>query len=223
MTPLKPSEKRLLLIFGIAGFLLLNLLGFSWYSKKKLVLEQQRSKLETRGRMLEGMKSKYAEAEEKQAYLAKYLKAYPDPTTRDSYLDNFILDLHKRLDLELKQNQILEAKLDDLFHKSRYHGVVTGSWDNVLEFIYQLQQPTEFRFVPQISLKSQKKEAASEEAADVVCTFDIEKWWSPDSVTDPAAEVPIPTSAAVTPAPAPNSEHFSEVAVRNRNVTAATK
>ncbi|MDB6132449.1 MAG: hypothetical protein JWM59_692 [Verrucomicrobiales bacterium] len=221
MTPLKQSEKRLLAVFGIAGFLLINLVGFSWYSKKMLVLDQQRSKLETRSRMLASMKARAPEAEQKQAWLAQHLKAYPDPTTRDSYLDNFVIDLSKNLNLELKKNQALEPKLEDLFHKSRYHGEVTGQWGDVLEFIYQLQKPGEFRFVPTISLKSQKKEAASEEAADVVCVFDIEKWWSPESVTDPAAAAENQTASSAS---LPDStEHSPPVLVRNHKVNTEAK
>lgn len=224
MPPLKQSEKRLLAVFGIAGFLLLNLLGFSWYSKKMLVLDQQRSKLETRSRMLSFMKTRAPEAERKQAWLAQNLKGYADPTARDSYLDNFIIDLAQNLNLELKKNQALEPKLEDLFHKSRYHGEVTGQWGDVLEFIYQLQKPSEFRFVPALSLKSQKKEASSEEAADVVCTFDIEKWWSPESVTDPAAAAENQTASVPASASLPDSaEHSAPVLVRNHKVNTAAK
>lgn len=218
MTPLKPSEKRLLTIFGVAGFILLNLLGFSWYSKKTIALEQQGSKLEIRGRILQSLKAQAPEAEQKQLYLAKYLKAYPDETARDGYLDNFIQNEATKLGLELKKNKIEEAKLETLFHKSRYSGEVTGKWDNVLEFLRALQQPTEFRFVPGISLKSQKKEASSDEAADVVCGFSIEKWWSPDSANIPQAEAAPAVGTAATPL---ESEHSADSAVQIRNVTAS--
>lgn len=227
MTPLKPSEKRLLSIFGVAAFILLNLLGFSWYSKKMQLLEQQASKQETRGRILESMKSRAAEAEQKQAYLAKNLVVYPDDTTRDNYLDNFVLDLSRKLDLSLRANQILDPKLEELFHKSRYKGEVTGKWDNVLQFIYELQQPSQFRFVPNLSLKPQKKDATSDEPADVVCVFTLEKWWSPDSVSTPVADGPPPadsaTGASSAGKPATNSEHSAPALVRDQNVTAALK
>lgn len=227
MTPLKPSEKRLLAIFGVAAFILLNLLGFSWYSKKRLLLEQQASKLETRGRILEGMKSRAPEAEHKQAYLAENLKAYPSETARENYLDDYINGLVSKLDLSLRANQILDPKLEDLFHKSRYKGEVTGKWDNVLQFIYELQQPSQFRFVPNLSLKPQKKDATSDEPADVVCVFTIEKWWSPDSVPTPVNDgmPPADTSAEAPPAgkPSANSEQSAPALVRDQNVTAAIK
>ena len=69
MTQLKPSEKRLLTAFGVAGFLLLNLLGFSWLKKRNVVLERQRITLESRARELEMWKGKAAEADLKRAFL----------------------------------------------------------------------------------------------------------------------------------------------------------
>jgi hypothetical protein len=200
-------------------------LGFSWYSKKRLVLEQQASKLEIRGRILEGMKAHAAEAAQKQEYLTKNLKAYPSETARENYLDEYITGLSRKLDLSLRANQILEPKLEDLFHKSRYKGEVTGKWDSVLQFIYELQQPSEFRFVPALSLKPQKKDATSDEAADVTCVFTIEKWWSPESVPvpegeNPPAEAPPLPSASASDS-STNSEHSASALVRDQNVTAA--
>jgi hypothetical protein len=197
MTPLKPSEKRLLTSFGVAAFLLLNLLGFSWLKKRNLAIERQRITLESRSRELQMWKSRAPEAEQKRAFLDQHLMAYPDEAFRETYLDRFINQEASALDLTIRKNQPMPVKLEDLFHKSRYTAEVSGSWDNVLEFIFRLQAPKEFRFVPNIRLKSQKKEGAatSDEPADVVCTFEIEKWWSPESVpdADPLAD-PAPAS-----------------------------
>lgn len=202
MTQLKPSEKRLLIAFGIAAFVLFNLLGFSWMKKRSLVLERQRITLETRSRELDVWKSRAGEAELKRAYLEQHLQVYPDEAFRETYLDSFILRQVEDLDLEVRKNLPLPVKLEPLFHKSRYTAEVVGEWDNILEFIYRLQSPKEFRFVPRISLKSQKKEGstapAGEEAPNVVCTFEIEKWWSPES----AAEVITDELPPETPVPA---------------------
>jgi len=203
MTPLKPSEKRLLTIFGVATFILLNLLGFSWYKKRTVALQSQRITLESRVRELEFMKTQAPEADLKRAYLDDHLQAYPDEARRETYLDEFVQKEAGDLDLEVRKNQPMPPKLDPLFHKSRYQAEVSGDWDNVLEFIFRLQSPKAFRFVPSIRLKSQKKEGTTDEAADVVCTFEIEKWWSPESVMpeDPLAPVtePPPSGAAAAP------------------------
>ena len=198
MTPLKPSEKRLLTSFGIAAFLLLNLLGFSWLKKKNLVIERQRITLETRARELQMWRSRAPEAEQKRAFLDQHLQAYADEATRETYLDQFVNQEASALDLIVRKNQPMPVKLEEHFHKSRYTAEVSGSWDNVLEFTYRLQQPRDFRFVSTIRLKSQKKEGATadaEEAADVVCTFEIEKWWSPESAPEPD-----PLSTGIGPA-----------------------
>ena len=197
MTPLKPSEKRLLTSFGVAAFLLLNLLGFSWLKKRNLAIERQRITLESRARELQMWKARAPEAEQKRAFLDQHLQAYADEATRETYLDRFINQEASALNLDVRKNQPMPVKLEDLFHKSRYTAEVSGTWDDVLEFIYGLQAPKEFRFVSNIRLKSQKKEgtATSDEPADVVCTFEIEKWWSPESApdADPLADPAAPS------------------------------
>ncbi len=200
MTPLKPSEKRLLTAFGVAGFLLLNLLGYSWLKKRNVVLERQRITLESRARELEMWKGKAAEADLKRSFLDQHLQEYADEATRETYLDQFIQKEAADLDLEVRKNQPMPVKLEPLFHKSRYQAEISGPWDAVLEFIYRLQQPKEFRFVPSIRLKSQKKEGSTDEAADVVCTLEIEKWWSPQSAPPTVALLAPPTASPAEPA-----------------------
>ena len=194
MTPLKPSEKRLLTSFGVATFLLLNLLGFSWLKKKNLVIERQRITMETRARELQMWKTRAPEAEQKRVFLNQHLQAYADEATRETYLDQFINQEASSLDLTVRKNQPMPVKLEEHFHKSRYTAEVSGSWDNVFEFIFRLQSPKEFRFVPSVRIKPQKKEGATtnDEPADAVCTFEIEKWWSPESAAhvDPLAVTP---------------------------------
>lgn len=210
MTQLKPSEKRLLIFFGIAAFILLNLLGFSWLKKRNVLLERQRITVESRIRELEMWKGKAAEAEQKRAYLDQHLQAYADEATRETYLDDFIKREASDLDLEVRKNVTMPALLEEHFHKSRYTAEVSGAWDDVFEFIYRLQQPKDFRFVRTIRLKSQKKEGSSDEAADAVCTFELEKWWSPESAHLEDALTAPATAAAETAPPAPAADSTGE-------------
>ena len=204
MTQLKPSEKRLLIFFGIAAFVLLNLLGFSWLKKRNVLLERQRITVESRIRELEMWKGKAAEAEQKRAYLDQHLQAYADEATRETYLDDFIKREASDLDLEVRKNVTMPALLEEHFHKSRYTAEVSGAWDDIFEFIYRLQQPKEFRFVRTLRLKSQKKEGSSDEAADAVCTFEIEKWWSPESARlEEALTAPAAAAAEAAPSAPP--------------------
>jgi hypothetical protein len=203
MTQLKSSEKRLLILFGAAAFLLLNLFGFSWWKKRTLTLSSKAIKLEARARELEVMKGLAPQAELKRAYLDAHLQAYPDEATRETYLDQFIQKQVRDLDLEIRKNQPMNAKLEEHFHKSRYTAEVSGEWADILEFIRRLQSPKEFHFVPSLRLKSQKKEGGSEEGTNAVCTFEIEKWWSPQSsLPEEEAAPPEPAGGSTASPPA---------------------
>lgn len=182
MTPLKPNEKKLLIALGITGFLMLNFLGWGWISRSMLVLERKVVALESREKSLNFWKTQAAEAESRRDWIERNLKTYRDEADRETYLDAFIRGQAQELGLELRKNQPQEPRVTERFVKSRYTAEVSGPWPAVYKFIYQLQQPGEFRFVPRLQVTSRKGErgiGAEEGPAYAVCTLDIEKWWAP--------------------------------------------
>lgn len=202
MTPLKPNEKKLLIAFGIGGFVLLNLLGWSWYSNKMLLLDREATMLKAREKDLTFWKTQAGEAERLNGWISQHLTAYQNETVRETELDNFVQKQARDLGLELRKNAPQEAKFEEHFIKSRYTAEVSGTWPSVSEFIYRLQKPEDFRFAPRVMLSS-KRNDKSESGAEVVFSFDLEKWWSPESAAI-AAE-----AAEATGAP-PETEKESE-------------
>jgi hypothetical protein len=99
------------------------------------------------------------------------------------------------------------------FIRSRYETKVKGTWTDVMTFVYRLQKPSEFRFVPRVTMVPRKNEQNDAEQF-VECFVTIEKWWAPESATaddlaaneQPAAPVvEVPVTAAV-PTPEPSGE-----------------
>src|SRR5678816_2011526 len=80
--------------------------------------------------------------------------------SRNTYLDNIVNDeLKNGLDVELVGPAPYPTVEGTYFIKSRYHTKARGPWQDVKEFIYRLQKPTEFRFVPKLNLVPRKSEA----------------------------------------------------------------
>ena len=215
MTQLKPSEKRMLVILLSGLFLLANVLGWAWYSSLMLRSERRLAGLKAKVNSLEVWRREAPAAEEKRAWIGDNLKEYADETARDTYLDNLVQnDLRSGLDLELISPRPLDPLMptDELpFIRSRYE--TKGTWTDVMTFVYRLQKPSEFRFVPRVTMVPRKNEQNDAEQF-VECFVTIEKWWAPESATaddlaaneQPAAPVvEVPVTAAV-PTPEPSGE-----------------
>jgi len=225
MTQLKPSEKRMLIILGVGVFLIANILGWTWYSGLMLRTQRKLGVLRGKAANFEMWKREADGAAAKREWIGTNLKEYPDEAFRDTYLDALVQgELRSGLDLELLSPRPLDTQMpsDELpFVRSRYEAKVKGTWADVMTFVYRLQRPAEFRFVPRLTMVPRKNEENDAEQL-VECTLMIEKWWSPESgtamemvVTEGSAEqIPAPpvqeTSSGAVPAapsePVPASE-----------------
>ena len=225
MTQLKPSEKRMLVILLSGLFLLANVLGWAWYSSLMLRSERRLAGLKAKVNSLEVWRREAPAAEEKRAWIGEHLKEYADETARDTYLDNLVQnDLRSGLDLELISPRPLDPLMptDELpFIRSRYETKVKGTWTDVMTFVYRLQKPSEFRFVPRVTMVPRKNEQNDAEQF-VECFVTIEKWWAPESATAddvaaneqpaaPVVEAPV-TAAVPTPEPAAAAAPAAEAA-----------
>ncbi len=216
---LKPSEKRLLTAFGIVVFLIVNFAAFTFWQEKEVKVVSKKASLTKELKRLEGLKSKVPIAREYEAALAQYLKRYDSLDTRDTYLTTFVQTAVDKLGLKLAKNAPLAGEQPNpdqpaKFIKSAYRAEVSGDWKKVLEFIYGLQEPTEFRYVKSLVLSTRKNEA-NDGVSDLVCDFTLQKWWNPQSdelLAEAAAAAAEPAPAAETTAPK-ESEQNSPPAV----------
>ncbi len=192
---------------GIMVFLVLNFAGYSFWQGMQAKVALQKKTLTTELKRLEGLKSQVPLAAQYQDTLAQYLKRYDSFDTRDTYLTTFVQNAVERLNLKLSNNAPLAGEPVDpdkpaKFIKSAYGAEVSGDWKKVLEFIYGLQEPTEFRYVKSMILKTRKSDAHDGES-ELVCKFVIQKWWHPDSdqFLKDAERNALATQAPAAPAP----------------------
>jgi hypothetical protein len=217
---LKPSEKRLLTAFGIVVFLIINFAAFTFWQEKEVKVASKKTSLTKELKRLEGLKSKVPIAREYEAALAQYLKRYDSLDTRDTYLTTFVQTAVDKLGLKLAKNAPLAGEQPSpdqpaKFIKSAYRAEVSGEWKKVLEFIYGLQEPTEFRYVKSLVLSTRKNEA-NDGVSDLVCDFTLQKWWNPQSdelLAEAAEAAGVELAPAAEPAAPKESEQKSPPAV----------
>ena len=217
MPQLNNSEKRLLLILGTVAFLAANVFGYFMVSAFMKGLAAEEVKLKKRLNDPDGLedaKSKAAQADETRQWIDDHLKAPLSEEDRETYLDGIInTTLTQGLDIELSKSSTLPTIFGEHFVKSRFRTNAKGPWPDVKEFIYRLQKPDEFRFVPRLTLLPRKNEL--DDAVQLVeVSLEIEKWWpKPDSYSEdnaapaeieqPAGETVQPAAADTAAVPAP--------------------
>lgn len=220
MPQINSNEKRLLLIFGAVAFLAANVFGYLLVSEmmKRLAAEETKLKARLNGREgLEDAKSKAAHADEVRQWIDANLKAPPSDEDRDTYLDRVISEtLTAGLDVELSKRSTMETVMTgEHFVKSRFRITAKGPWQDVKEFLWRLQKPEEFRFIPRVSMIPRKNEL-DDSVQLVEVSLEIEKWWpKPDDYEDsPPADPAIeqPAGDAVQPTVTDNSNPSSPAA-----------
>lgn len=213
MPQLSNNEKRLLTVFGAAIFLIVNFLGWFWVSGAMGAIGREKTRLEGRVRAFDGWKREAADADQKRIWIDQHLPPGADESVRETYLDKIVNGkLIDGLDVEITRNAPRSTVEGAYFMKSRYVATATGPWVDVMEFIYRLQKPSEFRFVSSLTMVPRKSEVNDAEQ-DVAVTIEIEQWWqlpngiqeteiTPENTEQPAAagvETPANTSSTVIP------------------------
>ncbi len=205
MPQLNSNEKRLLLIFGTVAFVAANVFGYLLVSAFMKGLAAEEVKLKDRLKGLEEAKALSGEADEKREWMDANLKAPASDEDRETHLDGVITGtLTAGLDVELSKSSTMPTITGEYFVKSRFRTTVKGPWPDVKEYLWRLQKPEEFRFVPRLTMVPRKNELDDSKQL-VEVALEIEKWWPrPDSYIEgesvPAANEQPPGDAVQPPA-----------------------
>ena len=202
MPQLNPNEKRMAMVLGGAAFLALNFFGWMFISDAMEKIDRQVLVQQKKLTVLKKSKLLVNEARAKEDWIVKNVKTFDTEETRETHLDRVVTgELKNGLDIEITKNQPGKTTTSEFFVKTSYKATATGPWNDVMEFIYRLQQPTALRFVPHIALLPKKNELDDSQQY-VEATLDIEQWWAkPDDapVENSEADVEQPAADAVNP------------------------
>jgi Type II secretion system (T2SS), protein M subtype b len=200
--PLNQNEKKMLTIVGIGTFVFANVLGFTTLFAEQSKVGRDQARLKSRISVLKGWSNQSEEALKVEEFLAG-MKTYTDEGQRETYLADLVKgELVEDTGVDVTKFQRLDSKDGEHFDKSRYQATVEGGWTGVMEFIYRLQSPTSFRFVPRIQMVPQKNENNDKEQL-VKVTVELEQWWAKP---DGAVYIPEKTPAELEQPAAPGVE-----------------
>ncbi|MGK0185928.1 MAG: hypothetical protein ACI9R3_001711 [Verrucomicrobiales bacterium] len=175
MAKLKPSEFRLLLMFGIVAFLLLNAYGYKQLTTRHNALKLQEVQLIGKLRTADAYAREETDSLQKEAWLRARVPVFGSQDIMKTFLLKFVEQRASSYGLTTEP-QPREPELMDGYMRSILEIKVSGAIEPIMEFVYSLQDPEEFRSITSFDLKAKPKDPLT-----LFAEFTIEQWWNPDS------------------------------------------
>lgn len=178
-------EKKLVLLFGLAAFVLLNVFGISWFKGYQTKLAKKLSEAESNVQVAEAYDASYANVETEMKWLEDRLPAPKAGQLVQTQLEKFASDEASKAQLTIKRRKILPS--DETpgaeFHRAKVEFNVTGRELGLYAWLDKLQVPNEFRAITHLKLSPDSKDDTM-----IECTVTAEQWYLPQGeATDEAA------------------------------------
>lgn len=173
---MSPREKKLLIFFGAAGFILLNFFAFNFFNTKRLSVERERSNAELALKTAEMFRNSSEEVVDQMEWLAENEPEPSAPQDVQTELQQITEKQAKEKNLTIKSQKPLpiDSTSGVHYHRAKVQITLTGSEENLYKFFDSLNDPKQFRSATFIRL-------APNSADDTLidCTATIEQWFVP--------------------------------------------
>lgn len=198
-------EKKLVILFGLAAFLLVNFFAISWFQGQKRKITRDLMKAESEVVSAEAAAGSYETVFEEMEWLNDKT---PSPkagqlvsTELETYASNQASTHQLTVDRrDIKPND----ETGTHFHRAKVQFKVTGREDSLYRWLDRLQMPDQFKAVTSLRLQPDAKDDTLIDA-----TIEVEQWYvplaegadaAPAETPEPSPEAPA-TGAPTAPAP----------------------
>jgi hypothetical protein len=188
-------ERKLVTLFGLAAFVLVNFFVISWFQGQKEKVARDLMKAKSEVQTAEVAAGSFETVEEEMIWLGE-----KTPSPRPGQLVGS--ELQQYAENQATTHQLTVAnraiKPNDetgkYFHRAKVQFKVTGREDSLYRWLDRLQMPDQFKAITFMRLAPDKDDTL------IDATVDIEQWYVPLAEGEDAAPVETPEPA---PAPAP--------------------
>ncbi len=172
---MSPREKKLLIFFAAAGFLVVNFLVIAWYqgASARIRGEREEARLAVeRADMLTASRDQVAAQMEWLAEHEPEPIAYQDAQTT---LQQFVEQQARAAGLTIRTQRPLPVNDTGAhYHRARMQIEVTGREQSLYQWLHNLKAPEEFRATTRILMNPNR-----EDDTLIDCRADIEQWFIP--------------------------------------------
>jgi len=175
---MSPREKNLLLAFGAAGFIILNLLAFNFYVKKRTEITAAKNTAEQTLEQAEIISERRDEVLDDMEWLGKHEPAPAAYQDVQSQLQQLVEREAQIAGLTIKANSQKLLPTDQTegnqYHRAKVQVTVTGTEKALYAWFGRLNNPEQFRAATNILLKPDNTDDTK-----IDCTTVIEQWFLP--------------------------------------------
>lgn len=182
---MSPREKNLLIFFAAAGFLVINFLGYGFFTNQRNKVNQERNlairKLET----AENFQENSAQVEDEMNWLAENEPEPAEAQDVSTKLQQFCEGQAKTAGLTIKSQKPLPSDAAEGVHyrRSKFQFSVNGAEDALYKWFHALNAPDQFRSTTNIKLSPNK-----EDDTKIDCVATIEQWFVPLVASEDGSE-----------------------------------
>ncbi len=168
-------EKKLLLFFGIAGFAILNFLGFNFAQAQRLKVNRDNAVARDQLNMAEMFRKSSAQVTDQMDWLAKHEPAPVAPQDAQTTLQQFAEKFAISSGLTIKSQKPLPTDTSGSHYAiAQIQFVVSGQEDALYRWFDQINVPDQFRIASQIRLSPDTKDDTK-----IDCTATVQQWFVP--------------------------------------------
>lgn len=190
-------EKKLVLLFGLAAFVLLNAFGVSWFRKYKDKLEIELRDAQGEVELADAASRKFDTVIEEMDWMADHVPDERNGQLVSTELEQYGTNQAKTHQLDAKPTFLPNDESGQHFHRAKVQFKVTGLESSLYRWLGRLQQPDQFRAITFLRLSPDAKDDTL-----IDCTVIVEQWYVPESGDGDDADEESPAPAPA-PAPAP--------------------
>ena len=190
-----------MMLLLVAGFLILNFLGYQTLAQRRTAALGQQRSLRLDIARLQELQAVKPVVDVNSEWLDKHLPAYRDINQLETHLFNVVTNKAIAADVDLSKKDPQPTVKDALVHRSSMQIETTAPMENLVTFLHSLQGREDFRFISFLEMTPTKDEE------EVRCVARVEQWWRPDSdllAGIVSSDVPtLPEIPLATPVPTP--------------------
>lgn len=169
-------EKKLLLYFGLAGFVILNFLVFNFAVSKRAEVDRARADAEQKLDIAITIQENSEKVLEEMDWLAEHEPETAANQDVQTKLQQFADSGAKSFGLAIKSQKPLPSDVTEgkHYHRAKFQFVVTGTEESLYRWFDKLNDPAALRIATQFRLSPNQQDDTK-----IDCTATIEQWFTP--------------------------------------------
>ncbi len=175
MRQLTPNEKRLSWVLAASVFIIVNLVGISFYMGRARAMQAEIAALRNQRTEAEVWMADREFWEARAAWLKEHQPPRPSGSDASSELLQEIQRSTNAAGLTILTQSLQDPNPQPGYYEVAIRLQLSGSLESLVKWLAQLQKPTAFYAIPSFNLKSDK------EPPNVICDLVVARWHAPST------------------------------------------